>query len=274
MKNIMLTLSSLLLGCAFFFAACDKKEEIDSVAQRVSIPYIAISYLQDVYIYAQGSTSIYTDIPNVVAVAVDSVYGFEGGYGGKTGMDSIKLLKSEILGFGDTTKLGGSSYSFQKYSKGNYRVTQSAAVVIAGANNNPGPTALEGNYLRAATGYLMAVSKVANGVYLITNPGGAASVASNPYLLYNYRSSLGQDSLSFANQTDNCGGGLQLVSPAAPNGLTSADYSALHPPIISNPSPLTFQWRIYEFPTASATATHPGAALCNWGLGVRTFVKQ
>ena len=274
MKNIMFILSSLLFGCVFFFAACDKTEEIDSVAQRVSVPYIAINYLEDVYIYAQGSTSIYSDIPDIVAVAVDSVYGFVGGYGGKTGMDSIKLLKTDVLGFGDTISLGGSSYAFQKYSKGNYRVKHSAAVVIAGANTNPGPTALEGNYLRAATGYLMEVRKVADGVYLITNPGGAASVAANPYLLYNYKSSLGLDSLSFAIQTDLCGGGLQLVGPTAALSLTSAEYTAQYPPVLLQGPPLTFQWRVFEFPAVSAASAHTGVALCNWGTGVRTFVKQ
>lgn len=277
MKNKILIFSSILAACVFVIAACSKTEESDSVPQQVSIPYVAFNYLDDVYIYVAGNTSIYSDIPDVVGVVVDSIYGFEGGYGGKTGSDSLKILKSDVLGFGDTTIVGGSSYGFEKYTKGNYRVSMSATVLIldpASSNSNPGPTNLEGSYLRAATGYLMKVKEIGPGFYLIVNPGGAGTVTSKPYFLYNSKSIAGTDSLSFAIQEDNCGGGLQLVSPGAPSGLSSAEYSAMWPPAIASASPLTLQWRIYEFNAVDAAEVHPGAALCNWGLGIRTFVKQ
>jgi hypothetical protein len=56
--------------------------------------------------------------------------------------------------------------------------------------------------------------------------------------------------------------------------LSSSDYSAMHPPVITATSPLTLSWRVYEFPSASSSSAHTGAALCQWGLGVRTFEKQ
>ncbi len=271
MKNKILLFSSLLVSCVLLVVACVKTEDDDSQVKPTSVPYIAVSYL-GTYIYAQGNTTIYSDIPDVVAIAVDSVYGFEGGYGGKTGMDSIRILKSDILGFGDTTSIGASNFSFQKYSKGNFRTTLGADIIIAGANNNPGPTPLEGAYLREANGYILELTRVVNGVYLLDSPGGAATVPPVPYLLYNYASSTGMDSLSFPNQVNHCGTGLQLVSPSAPEGLTSAVYTADYPPAIVSTAPLTLSWKVLIFPSTLASATNGGS--CNWGPGVRDFVKQ
>ncbi|MEO6039942.1 MAG: hypothetical protein ABIQ93_16130 [Saprospiraceae bacterium] len=281
MKNKILLFTSLLAGCILFLVACHKTEANDSVAKQASVPYLAYSLLEDVYIYGEGSSTLFADLPNVVGVLVDTVYGFEGGYGGRTGMDSIKVLKSDLV-FGDTISVGGSGFSTFKYSKGNYRTSIGSSVVIASANDNPGPTALEGNYKRTtAAGYILVLSKVADGIYLLTNPGGAASVSPNPYLLYNFKNSAGGDSLSFANQTDLCGGGVQLVDPGAPLSLSSAEYSEKYPPKLippnpfaTPPTPLTLTWRVLEFPTADSGAVNPGGALCNWGTGVRTFEKQ
>lgn len=274
MKNIIFTLSSFLFGLVFFFAACDKSNGIDSVPQAVSIPYIAIKYANDAYVYGVGNTHIYSDLPDVIAIAVDSIYGFEGGYGGKTGMDSVKILKTEVLGFSDTVAIGASSIGFEKFNKGNYRVTTSVNIVIAGPIATPGPTAMEGFYKRTANGFVIELKKVFDGVYVIDNPGGAG-VPPFPYLFYNYASSSGTDSLAFPIQGNECGGGLQLVGPTAPFGLISSAYSASYPPIISATSPLTLQWRVFTFSTAKPSSLQPGnGGLCTWGVGIRTFVKQ
>lgn len=274
MKNKkILFISSVAAVCALVIAACGKLEEGDSVPTPTSIPYVAIQYIEGAYVYGLGNTTIYKDIPDVVAIAVDSIVGFEGGYGGKTGADSVKIMKSDITGWPDTTGIGGYGLTFQKFNKGNYKVTLGTNIVIAGAIANPGPTAMEGTYKRTSNGVLIELKKVFDGVYVIDNPGGAG-VPPFPYLFYNYKSSSGGDSLAFPNQTNPCGGGLQLVGPSAPNSLTSSEYSAKYPPIISATSPLTLQWRVYEFPSASPSSAHTGAALCQWGLGVRTFEKQ
>jgi len=278
MKNKIFFFSYILAACVFVVAACTKTEDPDSVVHQTSVPYTAFNYLDDVYIYVVGNTSVYNDIPDVVAVVVDSVYGFDGGYGGKTGKDSLKILKSDVQGLSsDTSKIGGTGYFFQKSSKGNYRITINATVLIldpSSSNPNPGPTNLEGFYLRAATGYILKIKEISPGFYLLGNPGGAASVSNKPYFLYNTKSITGTDSLSFAIQTDLCDGGIQLTSPNAPDGLTSATYTASWPPAITSYSPLTLSWRIKEFAAADPAEVHPGAALCNWGLGIRTFVKQ
>lgn len=273
MKNKILLISSIVTGCVLFSVSCNKLEEGDSVPRPTSIPFVAIQYIEPAYVYGLGNTSIYKDVPDVVAIAVDSIVGFEGGYGGKTGADSVKVLKSDILGWPDTTGIGGYGITFEKFNKANYKVTIGSNIVIAGAIANPGPTAMEGTYKRTANGVLIELKKVFDGVYVIDNPGGAG-VPPFPYLFYNYKSSSGNDSLAFPIQPNPCGGGLQLVGPGAPNSLTSADYSEQYPPQITATAPLTLSWRVYEFPSASPSSGHTGAALCQWGLGVRTFEKQ
>ena len=116
MKSKILYFASFCAGCLLLVQACSKTEDPDSVAKPTSLPFIAYTFLEDVYIYGQGNTHIYTDLPNVIGVAVDSVLGFAGGYGGKTGQDSIKIYKSE-LSFGDTVSVGGSGFFVYKYNQ-------------------------------------------------------------------------------------------------------------------------------------------------------------
>lgn len=274
MKNKILFPASVLAGFVLLIVACQVEEVNDSTPQLVSQPYVVEQYVEDLYAYGLGNVNIQNDVPDVVAIAVDSVFGFEGGYGGKTGADTVQIKKSDILGGWPTiTDLGSYGITFEKFNKGNYRVLLSTTVVVV-TNNNPGPTDLSGTYLRAATGFLQDFKKAADGVFVLTNPGGASSIPSKPYLLFNYKNSSGGDSLSFANQGDVCGsGGIQLVSASAPTGLTSSTYSQAYPPEITSTSPLTLAWRIYEFPSTSASATQRDPA-CAWGTAVRTWVKQ
>ena len=217
---------------------------------------------------------MFQDLPAVVAVLVDTVYGMEGGRGGRTGSDTLEIKKENWEAAPNLTKVGGSSINYCAFNKGGYKVCVGSNIVVAGPIADPGPTALEGTYKRTSNGYLLEVKKVFDGVYVLGNPGGAASVAYNPYLMYNHKSATGGDELRFPVQTDLCHGGLRLVSPTAPVALTAAEYDA-YPPIISSTAPLTFQWKVFEFSSASGSAVHPDAALCNWGhTAVRTFVKQ
>lgn len=274
MKNKILYLASILTGFGIFFAACQVDEVNDSVPQTVSQPYLAIQYIEDLYAYGVGNVTLENDVPDVVAVVVDSVYGFDGGYGGKTGQDSVKITKSEVIGgFPTITAPGSYSLNFEKFNRGNYKLTFGSAVVVV-VNDNLGPTDLSGTYLRSATGYLLQIKKAIDGVFVLDNPGGAAGVPNKPYLLFNYDDGNGNDLLSFDIQGDVCGGGgIQLVSPAAPQGETSSTYSAAYPPQITSYSPLTLEWRIYEFPSVNPSATQRAPA-CAWGTAVRTWVKQ
>jgi hypothetical protein len=273
MKNKFHFIGALAALLLLVVASCKKVEPADSMPQPTSIPYIAVQYISDAYVYGLGQSNIINDVPDVVAIAVDSVVGFEGGYGGKTGSDSIKILKSEILEWPDTTGVGGYSIGFEKFNRANFKAFIGSNIVIAGAIPNPGPTAMEGTYKRTSNGVLIELKKVFDGVYVIDNPGGAG-VPPFPYLFYNYKNAAGGDSLAFPNQGNPCKGGLQLVGPDAPVSLASSDYTSTYPPLIIATSPLTFRWKVFEFPAASTSSAHTGAALCQWGLGVRTFEKQ
>ena len=255
------------------FAGCNKGDITPSETKSLSVPTIATQFANDTYIFGLGSGQINKSIPELVAVAVDTVYGFEGGYGGKTGKDSIQLKKSQGS-WPDTTKAGAGKLTIEAFNMLGYKVEQTVTIVVAAPNTNPGPTDLAGNYKRTSNGYLISLTKVFNGVYVIDNPGGAA-VALQPYLLYNYKSSTNTDSLAFANQTNPCGGGLRLVSSTAPNGKASSEYNK-YPPLITSLSPVTLAWKIFEFPsTSSSSITAAPDALCQWGAtATRTFEKQ
>lgn len=279
MKNTIIVLSSLLLGCVLFITACDKSEDPDSKAQQVSVPFIAFKNASEAYVYGVGDTHIYTDLPDVIAVAVDSVYGFVGGYGGKTGSDSLDIHKTDIKSWPDTASIGAVGVSIEVRNKGNYRVVTGTNIVIAGMIPNPGPTALEGSYVRRLAngnlGVTIEIKKVFDGVYVIDNPGGAG-VPPFPYLLYNHRSSTNTDSLAFPIQANECHTGTQLVSSAAPDGLRSSEYSANYPPELipaNPPAPLTLRWKVFAgFPSAKPGAIH-GTSYCTWGISVRSFEK-
>jgi hypothetical protein len=270
MRNkILLVFTAILV----VISGCDKDDLTESTVVTTSIPEIGVELAQPSYVFGIGGGDINKSIPDTLAIAVDSVYGFENGFGGKTGKDSIYILKSQIIdGWPDTTAVGAYTLQFEAVNTINYKVPFNINVVVAGPIDNPGPTDISGTYRRTSNNFAITISEIFEGVYLIQNPGGA-DVALQPYLLYNYKSSSGADSLAFPTQTNPCGGGLKLVAPTAPEGLTSGDYDSQSPAITSY-SPITLSWRVFEFEDTAPSTAHPGEALCQWGLGIRTFVKQ
>ncbi len=274
MKKNYINFIFLLAASLIVITSCNQTDEIKSVAKPTSLPIIYEKRMQDSYVYGQGQATLQNDLPDTIAIVQDTILGFADGYGGKTGRDFSVIKKSDVIGgFPDLSAIGGYSINYEKFNLGNYKVSTGANVVIAGAIPNPGPTDLAGTYKRTSNGVLIVLKKVFSGVYVIDNPGGAG-VPPFPYLFYNYDNGSGGDKLVFPIQINPCGGGLQLVGPTAPFSLASKEYTASYPPIISATSPLTLQWRVYEFPAANANSAHTGAALCQWGTGVRTFEKQ
>jgi hypothetical protein len=256
------------------FASCQKEHKVDSTVVTTSLPFISEVRAEPSYVFGVGSGQILASIPDIIAVAVDSVVGFEGGFGGKTGKDTIYIRKADMKGtWPDTTASGGFSIDFEKFNLAGYKAHNPINIVLAAPIDNPGPTDFSGTYLRPSNGVTFDIVKVFPGVYVIDNPGGAG-VPPTPYLLYNYKNSANKDSLAFPTQPNPCGGGLKLVSSTAPLGLTSAAYDASHPPTIVSLAPVTVAWRVLEFPDTAPGTANPGAALCQWGTGVRTFVKQ
>jgi hypothetical protein len=276
--NKKLKISHVLLGAMLMtvLAGCKRDLVIDSVAKGTSLPYLVESYAEAFYVAGVGSGTVYSSIPDTIALVGDSVVGFEGGFGGASGKEFIYILKSDITGWPDTVAAGGYALNFQKFNLSNFKIAVSSSAVLAAPIAAPaqaGPTDLEGTYRRTSNGVLIDIVKVFPGVYVIANPGGAG-VPPQPYLLYNYDDGTGGDKLSFECQTNPCGGGTKLVAPGAPAGLTVGEYDATYPPAIISHSPITFQWKIFEFGGTDASEVHPGSAQCQWGLAVRTFEKQ
>jgi len=266
-----------LLSIVVLIAGCTKIDDPSpSKPVTSSVPYVVDQYANDIYAFGVGSNKIYSTIPDTIGLVADSVLGFTGGFGGHTGHDFAYLLKSDIVRWPDTTKEGGASLAFEKYNSSGFKAKIVVNVVIAepiSGAQKPGPTALEGTYKRTTNGFLITIVKIFDGVYLIDNLGGAGTVPAYPFLLKNFKSTSGKDSLSFKIQANSCGGGAQLIDPTSGPGLTAAEYSASHPPIISSLSPVTLKWIVMEFNGATSESIGtPG--LCAWGGSVRTFEKQ
>jgi hypothetical protein len=257
-----------------FAVSCERDLETDSVAKATTIPEV-VDFTNGTYVFGLGSNTIFNTIPDTLGIIYDSVYGFEGGFGGKTGMDSAYLLKTDITSaWPDTTVPGANSITAQKYNLNNFKNSVTVTIVVVEPNENPGATDLAGTYKRTSNGYLIGISKISDGVYFLDNPGGAG-VDPYPYVLKNYKDANGVDSLAFDIQANPCGGGLQLIGPSAPiSGTSSADYSAMYPPKITSKSPLTLSWIVMEFDAASPESTSSGGGLCQWGAAIRTFQKQ
>jgi hypothetical protein len=273
-KNI--TYITLLILVFLGQLGCQKERTNNSTVKPTSIPFIAESYLEPFYASGVGAGEVFASIPDTLALIADTLVGFEGGFGGVTGHDFLYVLKSDVTDWPDTTSAGGFALSVSKFNEGNLKVDVGSSIVLASPIEDPaapGPTDLSGTYLRAVNGITLDIAKIFDGVYVIGNPGGGA-VDPYPYLLYDYKSVGGTDSLAFPAQPNPCGGGLKLVNSAAPFGLSIAEYDELWPPAIKSMAPLTLEWRIYEFTDTDPGNVFGGAALCQWGTGVRTLVKQ
>ncbi|MES2849713.1 MAG: hypothetical protein V4685_11705 [Bacteroidota bacterium] len=272
-NNIYIALIAMVIIGA---VGCKKELKNESTAKPTSIPYIVESYLESFYASGVGAGVVYSSIPDTLALIGDSLVGFEGGFGGVTGQDFKYVLKSDITDWPDTTSAGGYAVTVSEFNAGNFKVDVGTSVVLASPIEAPavaGPTDIAGSYLRTATGITIDIVKIFDGVYVIGNPG-AGAVDAYPYLLYNYRSVGGTDSLAFPAQPNPCGGATKLVNVGAPNGLSIAEYDESWPPGFASMSPITLSWRIYEFTDTDPGNVHGGAALCQWGLGIRTLIKQ
>jgi hypothetical protein len=269
--------STFLCVTLLYLGSCRKFDVAPSTAVKTSMPKIVNVFANENYVLGVGSGLVFKSFPDTIGKIVDTLVGFEGGFGGKTGKDTTYILKGDLRGhWPDTTKAGGYSVTFEKLNLNNFRAAITANVVLAApiaSPNHPGPTDFSGTYLRTATGISVNIKKVFDGVYVIDNPGGGA-VDLFPYLLYNYKNAAGNDSLAFSAQTNPCHGATKLVAVAAPLNLKVSEYDRLYPPGFTSLNPITLSWRVFEFPDGNPGTAHTGVALCQWGTGVRTLVKQ
>jgi hypothetical protein len=96
-----------------------------------------------------------------------------------------------------------------------------------------------GTYLRTATGFASSWTKLAPGVYLVTNPGGASVGTSTSVIVFN-----------------SSGNNIHMPSQQISDGseMTSSDE------IYTQGAPSKYVWKILNAPT--------------YGTGLRTFIKQ
>lgn len=132
----------------------------------------------------------------------------------------------------NTTVPGLYAITYRKKSKS--EIYEAEAIRYVAVTSVADPRDFSGNYLRAATGVSAFVQKIANGVYKVTNPGGAAT---------------GLDVVVYFVQTD-------LNTFVAPLQETTAGL---------------FGVNTITFTTTGASwkVENPG-----YGTGLRTFVKQ
>lgn len=122
--------------------------------------------------------------------------------------------------------------TFKKKSKSQIYEAEATRIVAVTSVNDP--KNYSGNYLRAATGVSAFVQKVANGVYQVTNPGGAA---------------VGVDVVVYFVQTN-------LTTFVAPTQETTAGPFSV------------------EAITFTATGASWRVVNAGYGTAIRTFVKQ
>lgn len=149
MKNIKTIISTL---CFIFLFACEK-ESTDEVSIVLRVPVITIKN-GDVIQLPVGGT--YTD-------AGAEYTGEEGTTAPLQAADNTVNTSQPGLYFVTYT---------QTSTSGAYETEATRYVAVTSVNN---PVDYSGTYLRPATGERVIVTKVANGVYRVQNPGGASS---------------------------------------------------------------------------------------------------
>lgn len=113
-------------------------------------------------------------------------------------------------------------------------------VVVYSTDAGAAANDFSGTYLRTATGFSSSWSKLAPGVYLVSNPGGASVGTSTSVIVFNPT-----------------GNNIHMPSQPISDGsemMTSSDE------IYTQGSPAKYVWKILDAPT--------------YGTGLRTFIKQ
>lgn len=143
-----------------------------------------------------------------------------------------------ISGTVKTTTPGVYTLTYTATNKDGFSVSSTRTVAVYSTDATAAANDLSGSYLRAATGVNAIWTKLAPGVYLINNPGGAAS-------------GTGLNVIAF-NPT---GFTVNIPSQISSDGNTSSSSNFTY----TNGTP----------PSYSLVFINPG-----YGTGVRTFVKQ
>ncbi len=217
----MKKISLIFFVCFLLLLSCNK-DKINNTADQVGIskvthfPVLTMAG-SDVMAVANGST--FTD-PGVTAMA---------------GSDVVPVVVSGTV---NTSQDGVYTISYSAVNSDGFSATTYRTVAVYTTAADAAAHDLSGNYLRGATGVTSTWDKIAPGVYLITNPGGASSGGSLTIIAFN-----------------SSGYTIHAPSQRSSDGNTSGTTTETFTP----GTPDKYTW----------VFLNPG-----YGTGLRTFVKQ
>ncbi len=159
MKKILIALSASVL----LTQSCNKDYEKVSQVQTVSYPTISFVGLPYYSINTGGA------VPTVNATAYDSTL---------NEFDSVQIVGTDAI---DNTTPG--LYIINAKATNKYGFYSTSNVYVA-VTDIPESSNVAGSYVRAATGGITTVTKLARGLYQLDNVGGVANTAANASLLF------------------------------------------------------------------------------------------
>jgi hypothetical protein len=104
---------------------------------------------------------------------------------GSTATEGSASITPATSGSVNTTTPGVYTLTYTATNKDGFAVNDTRTVAVYSTDATAAANDLSGNYLRAATGVTANWTKLAPGVYLIANPGGAATGASLKVIAFN-----------------------------------------------------------------------------------------
>lgn len=208
----------VLVCCALTIFSC-KKDKIISTPDEVGISkvtYFPILTVAGDPIIAVANGGTFTD-PGVTA---------------KAGSSNVPVTTSGTV---NTSQDGVYSLSYTAVNKDGFSASASRTVVVYTTMPDAVANDFSGTYLRSATGVNSYWTKLAPGVYIVANPGGAASGAGLTVIAFN-----------------KTGTSITVPSQRSSDGNTSSASNITF-------TPAQYSWIFLN----------PG-----YGTGLRTFVKQ
>ena len=159
MKKLLIALAA----GALLVQACNKEYDKVSEVKTVSYPTITFSGIPYYSINTGG------DVPKVIATAYDSLL---------KESDSVSIVGTDAI---DNTTPGLYIINAKATNRLGFYSTSDIYVAVT---DIPATTDISGKYVRAATGGINTVTKLARGLYQMDNLGGVANTAANASLLF------------------------------------------------------------------------------------------
>lgn len=231
MKIKITTIPIFLIGVIFLIISCNKKDDFNyppgtvGISKIIYFPLISIKGSRFLTITQGGS---FVD-PGVTATL-----------NGDTTNYTITSSPAAL----DPNTPGVYTLTYTAKNAQGFTASDWRMVVVVPSSVASDPIAskndFSGTYLRAVTGVTSTWTKIATGVYIVENPGGAAAGAGNLAIVVNFSG----NTVSIPSQLDPYFGG--TISTSSETYNTAA-------------TPVTYSW-VFNAP--------------NYGTSLRTFTKQ